>query len=399
MQAGVNETQDKKQNTMQPDQIIAQLNTEFPCREQQIRHVAAMYTAHLPSPAFVNLHGLGATGKSSILRSYLDLSRIPHVIVNVRECISTRHLLERIVAASLDALDHSNDERIDRRPFARTENLSALCVNLGKLLHGRGKFVLVLDGMDRLRERGGTLIPALAKMGETIPNLALILTTTLALAPSILHSTTTAFLSFPPYTRSQLLTILASNPPKIFQTPPSLDQFPDYTPDIALEDDAWLWSRFLQAVYDSLSKHTGRDLISFKACALRLWRPFVEPIVSGQFGTRDFSRLMVNRRHLFQLEDAVLDRILHPTCPANTTTNTTTTTTTDPPPTPSKPRPLKSTPHNLPYYTSHLLIAAYLASYNPPRTDTTYFTKHTDKRKNHRRRNPTTASLSTTCGV
>jgi origin recognition complex subunit 5 len=86
----------------------------------------------------------------------------------VRECITARHLLERIVAASLDALEEVYDEKIDRRPYARTENLSALCVNLEKMLEGRSKFVLVLDAIDKLREGGGTLIAALGRLGEAV---------------------------------------------------------------------------------------------------------------------------------------------------------------------------------------------------------------------------------------
>jgi origin recognition complex subunit 5 len=86
----------------------------------------------------------------------------------VRECITARHLLERIIASSLDALDEYHDEKNDRRPYARTENLSALCVNLAKLLEGRGKFVLVLDAVDKLREGGGTIIAALQRLGETV---------------------------------------------------------------------------------------------------------------------------------------------------------------------------------------------------------------------------------------
>jgi len=202
----------------------------------------------------------------------------------------------------------------------------------------------------------------------------------------MLHCASAPFLHFTPYSRSQLLTILSASPPTIFLAPPLLEQFTDYTPDVAAEDDAWLWARFLQAVYDSISKHTGRDLVSFKRCALRLWRPFVSPITSGQFGTRDFSRLMINRRHLFQLEDPVTERIVN----NNTRTITTTTATT----TSTAPIPL----HTLPYYTSLLLIAAYLASYNPSRTDPTYFMKHTDKRKGRRRTTATAASLGITPG-
>jgi hypothetical protein len=75
-----------------------------------------------------------------------------------------------MVASSLDALDEYNDETNDRRPYARTENLSALCVNLAKLFEGRGKFVLVLDAVDKLRETAGTLIAALGRLGESVCN-------------------------------------------------------------------------------------------------------------------------------------------------------------------------------------------------------------------------------------
>lgn len=124
---------------------------------------------------------------------------------------------------------------------------------------------------------------------------------------------------------------------------------------------------------------------------MRLWRPFVEPVVSEQFGTRNFSRLMVNRRHLFQLEDSVLDRII-----ADSTESTKDVAAAGVlPATPSKKKLANMTAHSLPYFTTHILIAAYLASYNPSRTDVTYFMKHTDKRKN-KRRAPSAASFSVT---
>lgn len=202
------------------------------------------------------------------------------------------------------------------------------------------------------------------------------------LTPSTLHSSSTPFLLFPSYTRQQLFDILEKTPPKIFLTPPSQDKFPDYTPDLAAEDDLWVWERFLIAVYESLSKHTGRDLVSFRNAAMKLWRPFVAPIISGEFGTRQFSRLMVQQRNLFQLEDTVLDRIIFKTLDTN-------------PQAAEKTRPVKMVVHDLPFYTTHILIAAYLASYNPSRTDVTYFMKHTDKRKNKRRAYSTTVANST----
>lgn len=294
------------------------------------------------------------------------------------------------MAGCLDVLDEFYDEKIDRRPYARTENLNSLVVHLQQMLEGRGKFVLVFDSIDKQRETPPTLLPALARFGEMvytipsldavfsnnrqIPGLSIILITTLPLATA-LHKPSTPHLHFPSYTRADLLTILSQSPPKIFLSPPDSEQYPDYTPDLAAEDDAWLWGRFLGAVWESLSKQTGRDLVSFRNTSLRLWREFVKPVVDGTFGTRNFSRLIVNRRHLFQMEDSVLDRIIA----------TPSTSDADAGPPAKTPVKRKTIQHDLPYYTTFILIAAYLASYNPSRTDTTYFMKHTDKRKNKRK--------------
>ncbi|ORY02178.1 origin recognition complex subunit 5 C-terminus-domain-containing protein, partial [Clohesyomyces aquaticus] len=385
---------------MLPDELLAQLNTQFPCRELQLRQLSALYSPDLPSPPLLVVHGLTATGKTSVVKNYFSHSGLPHAIISSRECITGRHLLERTVSSCLDALDSHNDEVNDRRAYSRTENINALAINLQRLLEGRGKFVLVFDGIDKQREAPSTLLPALARLGESIPNLSIVLISTLPLT-TLLHRPGTAHLHFPTYSRSSLLTILSLHPPKIFPTPPSAEQFSDYTPDLAEEDDAWLWNRFLGATYDSLSKHAGRDLVSFQHTAHRIWPDFVKPVVEGQFGTRDFSRLMVNRRSLFMIEDAILDRIISASTsasgnhPQNTITNSLTNGIAVPAtPSTSKKRgaELRSMHHDLPYYTKHLLISAYLASYNPSRTDTTYFMKHTDKRKNRRKVYSTTSS-------
>ncbi|KAF1952083.1 hypothetical protein CC80DRAFT_480102 [Byssothecium circinans] len=374
---------------MLPDEILRTLNADFPCREVQTQQLAALYSQHLPSPALLVAHGLTATGKSSIIRAYLKLSKLPHAIVNSRECITGRHLLERIVAGCLDALDQHDGGRIDRRPYARTENLSSLAVHLQRMLEGRGKFVLVLDGIDRQREAPPTLMAALGRFGEMIPSLSIILISTLRLTHA-LHTPSTPNIHFTSYSRASLLAILNANPSQIFLTFPSAEQYPDYTPDLALEDDAWLWGRFTAAVYDSVSKHTVRDLVSFRSAARKLWRPFVEPIVASTFGTRDFSRLMINRKHLFQSEEAILDRIVADESKLSNT-NAAGNVLSSTPIAKRKPRTLA---HDLPYFTIHILIAAYLASYNPSRTDITYFMKHTDKRKNKRRVHAASASTT-----
>jgi origin recognition complex subunit 5 len=51
-----------------------------------------------------------------------------------------------------------------------------------------------------------------------------------------------------------------------------------------------------------MSRGAARDIVSFRALAEKLWKPFVQPIVDGAYGTRDFSKLMVLKRPLFQTE-------------------------------------------------------------------------------------------------
>lgn len=48
----------------------------------------------------------------------------------------------------------------------------------------------------------------------------------------------------------------------------------------------------------------------------------------------------------------------------------------------------RTVPLSLPFYPTHLLLAAYLASYNPPRLDSTFFTRASSSRR--RRRAPAT---------
>ncbi|KAH7046741.1 origin recognition complex subunit 5 C-terminus-domain-containing protein [Macrophomina phaseolina] len=348
---------------MLPEELLlTTLSEQFPCRELQIRQLAALYNPPLPSPSTLVVHGLDATGKSSIVRGVLETRRIPHAIVNCRECITGRHLLERTLAACLDAVEEADpDTPLDRSLYARCENISALFVHLQRLLEGAEQFVLVFDGIDKQREAPPTLLPALARLGELIPNLS----TTLLVSvprPRFLHTASTPSVHFPSYTRDETILILSRRPPSIFLEPPSPSK--EYTDDLAAEDNAWVWSRFLGVVWDSLAKSAARDVVSFRALADKLWDPFVAPIREGTFGTRDFSRLLVHRRAIFQGEAALVDRVV--------------------PKEAEEGRMKANVNHDLPYYSKYLLCAAYLASYNPARQDAVYFMKASEKKRRKR---------------
>ena len=227
-----------------------------------------------------------------------------------------------------------------------------------KLLRSTSEFVIVFDNIDKQREAPPTLLPALARLGTRITNLTVVLILTHP-SPRFLHSVGVPHVYFPPYEREQVVAILSASAPKIFLDAPSPST--GYTEKSAAEDDIWLWGRFCQAVWDSLAKGAARDLVSFRDITERLWRPFVQPIVDGTFGTRDFSRLLVAQRKLLQEEGCLVDEIITDT-PDAPTRNTQVT-------------------HDLPHYSKWLLCAAYLASFNPTRQDSLYFMKATERKR------------------
>ncbi|KAG5952222.1 hypothetical protein E4U53_001368, partial [Claviceps sorghi] len=187
------------------DELLAPLLTSFPGREHQIRSLAALVHPDAASCRNIVLHGTEATGKSSITEHLLvrlgqSMKKtasetdpegetetetrnggggLLHVVVNAAQCITARHLFERIVGAVADVLDQ--DERAGpgrgeaaprRHRHRRCESLAQLSVALSTMLEeaaagsARWRFVLVLDAVDRQREAPPTLVPGLARLSE-----------------------------------------------------------------------------------------------------------------------------------------------------------------------------------------------------------------------------------------
>lgn len=158
---------------------------------------------------------------------------------------------------------------------------------------------------------------------------------------------------------------MSLQPQKIF--PDGWDPEIDYTEEQAAEDDAYVWGRFCGVVWDTLAKGAARDLVSFRNACVKLWKPFTAPIVDGTFGTRDFARLMVSRRTIFQDENVLLHNITRPRSGD------------------AKDKPVtQRIMHELPYNAKFILCAAYLASFNPTKQDPMFFMKTSEKRKKKR---------------
>ncbi|KAL4741022.1 hypothetical protein BDV11DRAFT_203812 [Aspergillus similis] len=336
-------------------------------------------------PSTVIIHGISATCKSTIVTNVLALLEVPHAIVRSPECITGRHLLTKILWAVLNALDRKDEwERFGK---GRCEHISSLAVLLGECLasHPGGaieKFVLVLDGIDKQREAPATLLSALARLGEAIPSLTVILIVSSTPRPLFLQATGVPYINFPPYTREQATTIiLSAGPPAVLGLP--------------AETSSQLYPYFVSAVYDSLVGPTASSIPVFKSICEKLWPQFVAPITSGETppgGNEewDFSRLLVKNRSLFrrQGEAALVHRIVTEDVPP-TTQNGSLAKPSSLLSSVSAPSPLPS----LPYFATLVLTSAYLASHTPQRLDTIFFSKFSssslsarNKRAHHRRR-------------
>ncbi|KAH9843437.1 Origin recognition complex subunit 5 [Teratosphaeria destructans] len=336
-----------------PDELLLALTDRWPCRDQPLRQLNALLSPRLPGPSTLVVYGPSATGKTAVTRAYLEASGLKFAFINCSECVTGRHLLEKTVAEVHRVLQ---EDKGTPEYMGRCENMAALTVHLQRLLEKQSKLVLVLDGIDKQREAPPTLLPALARLGEIIPTLATVLVVQHP-APRFLQQSGVPHIHFSAYNRTQAVHIVSQKPPDIFLDAPSDDL--DYDEECHKEDKAWLWPRYCAAVWDSLAQNAARDLLSFRDLCHKIWRPFVEPIITGQFGTKDFSRLLVNRRSLFQDESVLLDTI----APVASGTAS------------------KRRGHDLPYYAKWLLLSAYLSSFNPARLDALYFMKTTEKKR------------------
>ncbi|KAI9823338.1 MAG: hypothetical protein M1832_002562 [Thelocarpon impressellum] len=351
--------------------VLRDLDARFPARKQQIRTLELLLSPRLPTPSAVVVHGPSCTGKTSISSALLVAFNVPHAIVNSAECITGRHFLERTLSSVSDAISAEDGEEADETAVGgRCESMSVLAVKLQALLSQReGRFVLVFDGIDRQREAPGTLLQGLARLGEMIPRLATVFIVT-SPRPRFLHVTGAPHVTFPAYDKVQCVAIVCARrpPPRIFEPPQPPSSPVSNSPPSPVEesDDAeeslWVYSRFASVVYDTLARGAARDLGGFRAACDALWRPFVAPIADGSYGTRDFSKLLVAQRALFQDESVLVGGIVRERGSAGTKNE-----------------------HDLPYYSKFLLCAAYLASYNPARQDALWFMKAAAERKRRRK--------------
>lgn len=331
-------------------QKIAEL---LPCREVQAGLLLSLMgqPEHRCYPA-IFIYGHRASGKSHALNILMKELELPHAMVSCVECLSVALLFEQVIlsffgadAAALLPRGPSLSDfvRIYRQQCSESP--------------AKQTRYIIMEKAEMLRDADTNLLPALLRLQELVEdNVTVILLSEIVwdkfrpntgcFEPLLLH--------FPDYSKGELQQIL------------SKDTHPSYSAEFYSS-----YINILLGVFYSVC----RDLRELRHLAALNFSKFCEPLEEGKVKESDTHKLWRNiephlkkamqtiyLREVSSLQWEQMQEMEEKEAGAV--------------------RGLSAHTHvELPYYSKFLLIAAYLASYNPARTDKRFFLKHHGKIK------------------
>lgn len=353
------------------------------CRENQLNDLFNLFgDDNEPLPCSIFISGSMATGKTLCLQTVLNYLSYKHVFVDCIECYSSKIMFENILSAL-------NDENED----VKCENLMDFINCLNRLQNNYEPIVIVFDRVERLRNMDQNLLPVLLKLREFCKlNICTILVTHL-----IFENFNFKFgvrepikLYFPNYNKEELFRIIFLYQKSFVQHLLNHFDIEDETTELIEKPE--LFANFLNA-FLSVFYRPCRDLIELKHMARLNFIKYCEPIIKGEIQSNDLTKLW---RHISPILKTSLEllylrisdmRQFKPSpgkenseslyakefCLEKTLKDELSSTKTF------------AQSFELPYFAKYLLIAAYLASYNPPKEDKRLFMKNHGKQRKQMR--------------
>ncbi|XP_041346768.1 origin recognition complex subunit 5-like [Gigantopelta aegis] len=337
-------------------EVLRKIQSKTPCRKPQIQALLQLFgERHHSTIPSLFLYGHTATGKSYVINTLLTDLQLPHVRVNCVECYNPRFLYEHILNNLPDGKDDDDDVTLT------CDNMNDFVRMLGQLVHNRKLNIetlyLVLDKAERLREMDANILSALLRLQELSElNICVILVTEIVwekfrtgtgvCEPYILH--------FPDYNIDELTEVMSLDCPVKYRK----DFFMNYV-----------------SLVLSVFHLVCRDLQELRHIALLNFSKYVEPIENGEAKIEHFRKLWKNIEphlkkslqtiYLREISSSQWERLQNEQLKDSGNAQSSV---------------MSTRSHvELPYYSKYLLIAAYLASYNPVKSDRRLFVKHTAK--------------------
>uniref|UniRef100_A0A8D2ZR86 Origin recognition complex subunit 5 n=1 Tax=Scophthalmus maximus TaxID=52904 RepID=A0A8D2ZR86_SCOMX len=332
------------------DESLQRVAEQLPCREAQSAVLLSlMGQPQQYSYPSIFIYGHRASGKSHVMHVLLRELELPHATLSCVECVSGALLFERVLlslfgheAAALLPRSASLSDFV--RVYRQQCSLSPA---------EQTRFIVT----ELLRDADANLLPALLRLQELVEdNVTVVLLSEIAwdkfrpntgcFEPLLLH--------FPDYSKGELQQIL------------SQDRHPSYSADFYSS-----YINILLGVFYSVC----RDLRELRHLAALNFSKFCEPVAEGKVKETDTHKLWRNiEPHLKKAMQTVYLREVSSLQWEQMQQMEEKET--------GVVRGLSAHTHiELPYYSKFLLIAAYLASYNPARTDKRFFLKHHGKIK------------------
>ncbi|XP_043943222.1 origin recognition complex subunit 5 [Protopterus annectens] len=341
-----------------PQDGLLRLEEKLLCRESQVSLLLSLFgEPHQYSYPSIFIYGYTTTGKTYVMQTVLAELELPHALVSCVECFTSRMLFEHILNKLQSYVTSSE---ISQSLYISCDSFSDF-VRLFKQLISHQDLknqtvYVVLDKAEQLREMEANLLPGFLRLQEmTDANVTVIFLTEIVWEK--LHPNMGCFepliLYFPDYSKVELQKILSHDHPSEY----SAEFYAAYI-------------NILLGVFYTVC----RDLKELKHLAAINFAKFCEPVTKGEATESDTRKLWKNIEphlktamqtvYLREISSSQWEKLQQEDREAGQL------------------KGLSAYAHvELPYYSKFLLIAGYLASYNPARTDRRFFVKHHGKIK------------------
>ncbi|KAJ3150469.1 Origin recognition complex subunit 5 [Geranomyces michiganensis] len=333
----------------------------FPGRDSQVELLNILLRDDYEAPPAIFISGPPSTGKTFIANHVL--SQLPHRVARL-DC-TERHTPRLLLESALAQLAERPPEPLIQDvsgPWGtvlRCDNVTDFVSKLDLVLsHPRrtvGKTVLMFDNAQKLRDMGNSLLLSLIKLPEQARHrITVVFLSTLnwqEFRPRI-DSVDPYIVEFPMYTREEVLQIIAQ--------------------DCPCDEEPAFFMGFVAMLYE-VFVHPCKDMRELRHLVTLLFPKYVEPVKAGKMTRQQSSKLFGNIQD--HLRDALQGIYLRQISSSEWRAGMSATQHS------SSAAPAKAHIRagpgamDLPYYTKFLIIASFLASYNPPRLDVRFFAK------------------------
>jgi origin recognition complex subunit 5 len=340
------------------------LCSRLPGRERQIQLLLSLLgEPRQPTCPAVYVYGNTSTGKTLTVKTILSSLQVPHAFVNCMECYSPKLLYGTILGHLME----------DTSGYVRCDSMPSFIRFLQSFADERTAetIYIVLDKAERLREMNATLLPSLLRLSElTHRRVCTILVSELvweklAMAAGGLHPYP---LHFPQYTKSEVLAIMSLDCPE--------------------GEPLSFYRTFVNHVWN-VFQCVCRDVGELRYLSSLLYPKYCEPVESGETSRQETRKLwrhiepyfrgVMSKIHLREISSVQWVKAQGQTDSGGTSSL-------------AQGVPQSKAALELPYFSKYLLIASYLASYNPSKTDKKFFSKQkqarTRKSKKPRKEKP-----------